>query len=116
MGWPMTWGRVIGRHHLRGGYDAVGAHQRIDVLRLMGDLRRLERDTRDRVSLRAYAEMAGVTPEHVRTIFDAFFEDMGPSAPRPVNRSCGAGWEGNPHGCGEPDPPIAEPYGVPWRT
>lgn len=44
---------------------------------LAGDLRRLEQDQRDEWHLARYAEKAGITPEQVKTVLDAFFDSWG---------------------------------------
>jgi hypothetical protein len=63
----MTWPRVVQRNGLGGDYDSTphGA--------IAGDLRRLERDSRDPLHLAAYAKVAGITEGQARAVLDAFF-------------------------------------------
>jgi hypothetical protein len=125
VGYPMAWNRVVNRNDLAGGYDGRqgrGTRQGERASRLnciAGDLRRLEVNTRDARHLDAYARLAGVTPEQVRRIFDAFFEDMGRGIAVHLDyeRVPSVEDERGVTICEmDPDPPIAEPYGVPWRT
>lgn len=76
MGYPMTYKRVLDRNGLSGDYD--------DSM-VAGDLRRLERDTRDAMHLDAYAQHAHVSTPQAKAIFDAFFEEeVYMFQPRPV--------------------------------
>lgn len=64
MGYPMSYGRVVNRNGLTGGYDAG---------LIQGDLRRLEDDQRDDRHLEEYAAAAGITPAQAKLVLDAFF-------------------------------------------
>lgn len=73
MGYPMTYGRVVSRSHLRGDYgENPGATCSRDMI--AGDLRRLEIDQRDEIQLRYYAAKVGITEDQVRAVLDIFFE------------------------------------------
>jgi hypothetical protein len=92
LGYPITYSRVIGRNGLGGDYskhpvygaiskptwdpettkeEAVAGYHAL----VAGDLRRLEKDQRDEAHLARYAKLAGVTPEQVKLILDAFFDE-----------------------------------------
>lgn len=86
MGYPMTYQRVISRNWLRGDYTDkapyrdesgnVAARDTLADFRCMvaGDLRRLERNSRDPRHLDAYARKTGLTSEQVKAVLDAFFD------------------------------------------
>ena len=85
MGYPMTYGRVVKRNRLEGGYETPNppgnmpmAHISIDAQfgLIRGDLRRLEQDQRDVVHLAQYARRVGCTAEQAKAILDAFFEGL----------------------------------------
>ena len=91
MGYPMTYKRLVSRNALSGDYaqptDSFGecitpsfhhtcqcGTTRNHLIGLIsGDLRRLESDQRDEAHLSAYARIAGITPEQVKAVLDAFF-------------------------------------------
>ena len=79
MGYPMDYARVCDRNNLRGGYSDVpvpGFSERENRMLAMiaGDLRRLEKDHRDALHLKAYAQVAGCTEAQAKAVLDAFFE------------------------------------------
>lgn len=65
----MTWQRAISRNLLGGHYGDGSAHAII-----AGDLRRLEKDSRDPRHLDAYARTTGLEPGQVLAVLDVFFE------------------------------------------
>lgn len=71
MGYPMTWPRLVSRNRLQGDYD--GGDETRSIGGIAGDMRRLEKDTRDDLHLRTYSELSGATLEQVSVILDAFF-------------------------------------------
>lgn len=73
MGYPMTYRRFIERNHLKGDYDTSTMMLPTDMGLVRGDLRRLEKNQRDEQHLLHYAELAGITPEQVKIVLDAFF-------------------------------------------
>lgn len=73
MGYPMIYARVIDRNNLKGNYGNATMALPTDLGYLRGDLRRLEKDQRDEIQLRYYADLAGITPEQVKIVLDAFF-------------------------------------------
>jgi hypothetical protein len=78
MGYPMTYGRLVGRNNLRGDYPTVtGPNERINIGCIRGDMRRLESDSRDEYHLKRYAEAAGITPEQAKKLLDLFFDTGG---------------------------------------
>ena len=86
MGYPMVWPRVIARNRLTGGYaDSPVA----------GDMRRLERDSRDAHHVARFARRAGITAEQARSVLDDFFDGVSagcaaPGRDEPCDGSCGA--------------------------
>lgn len=87
MGYPMTYIRIIDRSrgYLKGGYTTS---------QVAGDLRRLERDSRDGHHQARYAELAHITPAQAKIVLDAFFAGLGagcarPHEPEPCDGTCG---------------------------
>jgi hypothetical protein len=70
MGYPMTWVRIIGRNHLHGDYTDADDGRRL----IAGDMRRLERDSRDDAHIRGYAKAAGCTKKQAKAVLDRFFD------------------------------------------
>lgn len=81
----MTWGRMIRRNQLEGGYTIPVEENRSAHL-LAGDLERIGTDTRDEHHLKQYAHLAGVPEQTVKRIFDAFFHEY--DTPWQMNHSC----------------------------
>jgi hypothetical protein len=80
VGYPMTYARLIKRWSLEGDDSDYPPAEENDKnwLRgnIAGDLRRLENDQCDAAHLKAYADHAGLTPEQVRCVLDAFFKGI----------------------------------------
>jgi hypothetical protein len=76
MGYPMTYRRVVNRNGLTGDYEHEPPVPLNTVRKSLvaGDLRRLEKDCRDRWHLDAYAAVTGVPVESVKAVLDAFFD------------------------------------------
>lgn len=74
MGYPMSWGRVCSRNGLLGDYvyPMDGSREAIAGM-IAGDMRRLERDSRDENHLKEWARISGATPEQCKRLLDAFF-------------------------------------------
>ena len=69
MGYPMTWPRVVGRNGvLSYRFATIEFGERVQ-----SDLRRFAEDQQDEAHLRAYAEIAGITPEQAKAVLDALF-------------------------------------------
>lgn len=77
MGYPMTYARVVRRNSLDGGYGRDPGRTYTGVERVQatiaGDMRRMEANQRDDLHLCHYAIEAGITPEQVKIVLDAFF-------------------------------------------
>ena len=84
MGYPMSWRRVCSRNHLCHDYAEqpetgrpvkYGELSAVDLSRshIAGDLRRLEKDSRDERHLAQYAALAGITVEQAKIVLDALF-------------------------------------------
>ena len=73
----MTYTRLVKRWSLEGVDSDYPPCEETDKNWLRGniarDLRRLECDQRDATQLKAYADHAGLTPEQVKCVLDAFF-------------------------------------------
>ena len=68
MGYPMNYRRVVMRNQLDGDYDTTAKGG------IMGDLRRLEKDTLDEMHVEMYARVFGLSKKKVRKLFRVFFE------------------------------------------
>jgi hypothetical protein len=74
----MDYRRVVNRNYLQGDYvhNDVRLHPTPEEATrgmVAGDLRRLEKDQRDGLHLKCYAEVAGVSIEQVKKVLDALF-------------------------------------------
>lgn len=108
----MTWCRLVRRNNLRGNYTDPSPYHYTDQStearmerwrrNIACDMRRLERNSRDPRHLDGYARIADVTPDQVRAIFDAFFEN------KPYPSLDYTRFPAGEYGDGdmEPDPPI----------
>jgi hypothetical protein len=75
MGYPMTWQRIVDRNGLKGDYMDTSIDKGDFGSRMIaGDMRRLERDTRDDLHIKAYAKLAGCTKAQAKKLLDAFFD------------------------------------------
>lgn len=92
MGYPMNYGRVIGRNRLTGDYDPA-EHTGLGLIR--GDLRRLEKDQQDDAHVAAYARRAGTTFAQAKQILaDVFSAQDVLWQPAPNNPEVAAAPEG----------------------
>jgi hypothetical protein len=99
MGYPMNYGRVIGRNRLTGDYDPA-EHTGLGLIR--GDLRRLEKDQQDDAHVAAYARRAGTTFAQAKQILaDVFCAQDVLWQPAPNNPEVAAAPEGGWHKAGE---------------
>lgn len=91
MGYPMSYGRVVSRNHLRGGYGESPG-KTCSPSMIAGDLRRLEQDQRDEFQIKDYAARVGITEAQVKAVLDIFFDgDMAnPIEAKPY--SADGGW------------------------
>jgi len=71
MGYPMSWGRLIGRSIGREGYAGGSTTS--------GDALRVEHDCQDDYHVSIYADVSGATEDQVRLVLAAFFDDTPPT-------------------------------------